>query len=282
MKIRELIAPLALVAVAMLTSAAGCSSDKNDDNDNNKHQTTDKWAGLVNETKYDAKVNGNTVTYGSHTYMVTGTVGLDGQDVNGDGIVDTDDYQGNASATVSFSNIPSGYTEFEAVYSALLGKTVAGTVGMIPMAMEIYARNEATGKKCIELLCGTKNATTMIRSLQSKFQATSANSDDTYIQRYLPAALLKGAKPDNAYAPSTPYTVEMTASVNKPQSVTGGTDTFVYILTSGGWDTAQRQVEIYQKTGSDLHTVYNCPSVYTQCKTIVGTWDGLNNRTIYY
>lgn len=270
---RVVIASLALIGVAVMASAAGCSSDKTDDN--NKHQATDKWAGLVNETKYDAKVNGNTVTYGSHSYTVTGTIGLDGRDVNGDGTVDTDAYQDNALATVSFSNIPSGYTEFEAVYSALLGKTVAGTVGMIPMAMEIYARNEATGKKCIELLCGTENATTMIRSLQSKFQATSANSNDPYIQRYLPAALLKGAKPDNAYAPSTPYTVEMTASVNKPQSVTGGTDTFVYILTSGGWDTAQRQVEIYQKTGSDQHTVYNCPSVYTQCKTNVGTWGGL-------
>ena len=108
MKIREVIASFALVAVAMMTTAAGCSSDKSDDNENNKRQTTDKWAGLVNETKYDAKVSGNTVTYGSHTYMVMGTVGLDGQDVNGDGIVDTDDYQGNASATVSFSsNLPS-------------------------------------------------------------------------------------------------------------------------------------------------------------------------------
>ena len=64
-------------------------------------------------------------------------------------------------------------------------------------------------------------------------------------------------------------------SVYAPQAVTGGTDTFLYILTFGGWDSAQRQVEIFQKNGSDHYTVYNCPSVYAQCKPIVGTWAGL-------
>ena len=174
MKTKEMLTSLTLIAVAMMTSAAGCSSD-NDDS-----KTFDKWASLVNETKQDVQVNGSTVAYGAHTYTI----------IN--------------ETSVSFTNIPSGYTEFEAIYSALLGKDVVGTAAMIPMAMEIYARNNATGQKCIELLCGTDNATTMIRSLQSKFQATSANDNDTYIQRYLPAALLKGAMPTNAYTPAMP------------------------------------------------------------------------------
>ena len=248
MKVKELMISMAFLGVALMTSAAGCSSD-------NEEDTIDKWASLVNENKQDAIVDGNTVTYGSHTYTI--------------------DESASESVSVSFSNIPSGYTEFQAVYSALLGKSVEGTAAMIPMAMEIYARNNATGKKCIELLCGSENASTMIRSLQSKFQATSANDNDPYIQRYLPAALLKGAKPGNAYSPVTPYTVEIAPSVNAPQGVTGGTDTFLYILTSGGWDSYQRQVEILQKTGSDYCTVYNCPSVYTQCQNIVGSWGGL-------
>lgn len=247
MKSKGLLTSIALMAMAVLTSATGCSSDSTD-NDNGK--TADKWASLVNETRQEAKVSGSTMTYGTHTYTV------------------------EASGAVSFSNIPSGYTEFEAVYSALLGKSVEGTAAMIPMAMEIYARNNATGERCIQLLCTPENATTMIRSLQSKFQATSANDNDPYIQRYLPAALLKGATAANAYTPASPYTVEMTASVNKPQAVIGGIDTFLYIIGKG-WDTEQRQVEIYLKNGSSLYTVYNCPSVYSQCQTIVGTWGGL-------
>lgn len=249
MKSKGLFTSLALMAMAVLTSAAGCSSDTTDNGDDNG-KTADKWATLVNETRQEAKVSGNTLTYGTHTYTV------------------------DASGNVSFSNIPSGYAEFEAVYSALLGKSVEGTAAMIPMAMEIYARNNATGERCIQLLCTPENATTMIRSLQSKFQATSANDNDPYIQRYLPAALLKGATAANAYTPASPYTVEITPSVNKPQTVTGGTDTFLYII-SKGWDTEQRQVEIYLKNGSSLYTVYNCPSVYSQCQTIVGTWAGL-------
>ena len=54
-----------------------------------------------------------------------------------------------------------------------------------------------------------------------------------------------------------------------------GTVNYVYILTSGGWDTAQRSVEILKRNNSELHTVFNCPSVYTQCQYIQGTWKGL-------
>lgn len=176
--------------------------------------------------------------------------------------------------SVIFTNIPSDYEEFETVYKNLLGKSVPGTAAMIPMAMELYARNTEVGKRCIELLCGKHNTSTMIRSLQDKLRATSANSDDPYIQRYLPAALLKGANAKNGYTPDYPYTVETKASVNKPQEVTDGLDTFLYIM-SDGWDTNQRQVEIFLEDGAELYTVYNCPSVYTQCKNIKGIFAGL-------
>lgn len=261
MKLKGILTAMALMALAVMMGASSCSNDKEDGGD--ATQAADKWASLVNETKYDIQLDGTKATYGTHTYSLM-------ENVDGSGTINESDY-----ASVSFSHIPSGYTEFEAVYTALLGKSIVGTAAMIPMAMEIYARDNATGTKCIELLCGPENATTVIRSLQSKFKATSANADDPYIQRYLPAALLRGATPDNAYNPYVPYTVVLRPSVNAPQAVIGGTDTFLYILTFGGWDSAQRQVEIFQKTGSDHYTVYNCPSVYAQCKPIVGTWVGL-------
>ena len=116
-----------------------------------------------------------------------------------------------------------------------------------------------------KLVSGTKTST--------KQQHTTA-LNDPYLQRYMAAALLKGAMASNAYTPEEPYTVEMCASVNMPQNSSYGQVNYVYILAKG-WDTEQRQVEILQPNGSDLYKVFNCPSCYTQCKNIVGTWGGL-------
>ena len=89
--------------------------------------------------------------------------------------------------------------------------------------------------------------------------------------------MLKGATPENAYTPTKPYTVEMEASVNRHSELTfsgKGRIIYLYIL-GGGWDTHKRQVEIILQPGKELHQVFNCPSLYTQCKTIDGEWQGL-------
>ena len=49
---------------------------------------------------------------------------------------------------------------------------------------------------------------------------------------------------------------------------------YLYVL-GDGWDTHQRSVEIILQPGKQLHQVLNCPSLYTQCKTIRGDWPGL-------
>ncbi len=226
----------------------------------------DKWASLVNETPYQTVVQGNTLIYGSHTYTVEGHI----EDPGPTG------YRGEPTAFVSFTHIPSGYTEFEAVYNGLLGKSIQGTAAMIPMAIEIFARNNETGEKCFQLICNSQTTvSSILRILKTKLKPSPyAAANDSYLQRYMAAALLKGATATNAYTPVQPFTVEMVASVNKPQAVTGGTDTFVYILAKG-WDTQQRSVEVFQANGSDYFKVYNCPSTYTQCKNIVGEWQGL-------
>ena len=256
----------ALAAVVILATSAAITCCNDDD-----EEKTDKWASLVNETKKDAQVNGNTLTYGSHQYTVSGEINpYDG--VTG--------YRGTPTATVSFTNIPSGYTEFEAVYKNLLGKSIQGTAAMIPMAMEIYARNAKTGKKCFDLLCNSSSTVDgIIRILKTKIVASEYGpEDDQYLQRYMAAALLKGASNKNGYAPSEPYTVQMCPSVNKPQElIIGGSGevTYIYILAPGGWDTEQRGVEILLPTNANHYKVFNCPSCYTQCKNIVGTWAGL-------
>jgi hypothetical protein len=149
---------------------------------------------------------------------------------------------------------------------------------MIPMALELYARDASVGERCLHLLCnGPATVSEMTRELKRKLEPSRYSPDnDPYIQRYLPAAVLKGAKPSNAYTPAKPYTVEMCPSPNgvKAAPLTGGNVTYLYIL-AGGWDTYQRAVDIFLKDGDDHYKVFNCPSCYTQCKQIVGTWPGL-------
>ena len=218
------------------------------------------------ETVQDAVVSGNTLTYGSHKYTVVSDI-----DVN------TREFK-QPTACVTFTNVPAGYKEFEAVYNGLLGKSIAGTAAMIPMAIELYARDAAVGERCFNLLCNSDATVAgIIRILKTKLVPSEyAPENDSYIQRYMAAALLKGAVNTNAYTPVEPYTVEMTMSPNGVQDapMTGGEVTYIYILAQG-WDTNQRAVDIFQPYDSEYYKVFNCPSCYTQCKTIRGTWPGL-------
>ena len=150
---------------------------------------------------------------------------------------------------------------------------------MVPMALELYARDAGVGERCLHLLCnGSATVSEITRELKRKLEPSRFSPEnDPYIQRYLPAAVLKGAVPSNAYTPDKPYTVEMCPSPNgvKAAPLTGGTVTYLYIL-AGGWDTYQRAVDIFLKDGDDHYKVFNCPSCYTQCKQIRGTWPGLD------
>ncbi len=228
----------------------------------------DSWAHLINETPHQVQINGNTMRYGDHVYTLNGQINLNETNFQ------------TPTAYVTFTNVPSGYTEFEAVYSNFLGKSLHGTAAMIPMAFEIYARDAALGERCLNLLCNsTSTVSGIVRQLKNKFNYSPYSPEnDLYVQRFLPAATLKGAAFNNGYNPTEPYTVEMVRSANAPQetTITGyGTNYYLYILAPGGWDSFQRGVEVWQAMGSDMYKVFNCPSTYTQCKNIIGTWNGL-------
>lgn len=275
---------IALLGIGLVTFS-GCTKDQpadptpvtptpdpdpnpNPDPDPNPGGTSnDPWANLVNETPHEAIVNGNTLTYGDHVYTVDGALDFNTTVFN------------VPTATVTFTNIPSGFTEFKAIYENLLGKSIQGTAAMIPMAFEIYARNNAVGEQCLNLLCWPSAVPDIIRELKQKFVPSQYSSEnDPYIQRYLPAAVMKGAANTNAYKPNEPYTIEMCTSPNGIQDapLTGGTDYYTFVLAPGGWDTFQRSVEIFQAYGEqNYYKVFNCPALYIQCKTIQGTWAGL-------
>ena len=203
--------------------------------------------------------------YGDHTYTQKGTL-------------TAKQYDKNAKGVVTFTNVPSSYEEFEALYQQFLGKTPHGTAAMMVMAMEIYGRDREVGKQCIELINYPSNVNSVISRLKDKYGTSAyAPENDSYNQRYLPAAVLKGATPQNGYKPQRPYTVEMKASVNKHQEMQiSGSGRVMYIYVMGkGWDTEQRSVEIIRQPNQPLYQIFNCPSLYTQCKTIQGRWQGL-------
>ena len=80
-----------------------------------------------------------TWTYGNHTYTMNGNL-------------TAEKYNSGATGVVTFTNVPSDYEEFEALYTQFLGKTPHGTTAMMPMAMEIYGRNREEGLRCLQLI----------------------------------------------------------------------------------------------------------------------------------
>ena len=154
-------------------------------------QPKDQWRSLVNESKLTAQASGNSLTYGDHVYTVNGEIDYNSTEHK------------TPTANVTFTHVPSGYTEFEVVYNGLLGKSIQGTAAMIPMALEIYARDASTGERCLRLLCNSASTVDgIIRILKTKLVPSEYSPEnDQYIQRYMPAALQKGAPNTNAYRP---------------------------------------------------------------------------------
>lgn len=231
---------------------------------------TDKWAGLVNETVYELEIEGETARYGSHTYTLAGDIDYD---------FETQYFDPQVTAQVTFTHVPSGYTEFRAVYEAFLGKTLYGTMAMVPMAMEIFARHPETGEKCFQLLCKDETVVSgILRILKTKFPTRQEMENDAYCQRYLPAALLAGADYQNDYAPTEPYTVECGAAANKPQETKFAPYGTVYYASifADGWESRARSLDVFLPEDTELYKIQSCSACYVQCRTIKkGPWKGL-------
>jgi len=232
---------------------------------NGGEEGTGQSIGQNNRAHMEQNTGLSTWRYGSHTYTMKGNLTAEA-------------YNPSATGVVTFTNVPADYNEFEALYKEFLGKTPHGTAAMMTMAMEIYGRDREEGLRCIQLINWPTNVNSVVSILKDRFSTSKyAPANDPYTQRYIPAAVLKGAKPENGYTPVEPYTVEMKASVNQHQGMQFmGSGCVMYIYVMGdGWDTHQRSVEIIKQPDNELHQVFNCPSLYTQCKQIRGQWPGL-------
>lgn len=197
------------------------------------------------------EVNTGSLTVNGHTYAVK---------------------KSGKSVLVSFTNVPSDAEEFAHIYNKLLGKSEYTVPALIPMAMEIYARNRQDGEKCIETFCNYAAKQEMKRTLMDKF----GRQDSSYGQRYLPAALLQGANNRNAYAPDCPYTVciEHTPKEDEESDMYNGTF-YNLVIVADGWDSRERNVQVFKPFDKEMFLVNGCPATYMQCKPIRGTWGGL-------
>lgn len=283
-KISSLLATV-VIACATVISFTGCDllsgtsriadpdSDKQEGKEGKEgtdNTYRDKWYSLVNETAHELEILRQTAKYGEHTYTIQGNIDYD---------FETAYYDPEATAAVRFSHIPSGYTEFSTLYQNFLGQTLQGTIAMVPMAMEIYARDPATGEKCFNLLCKDEATVSgILRILKTKFPTKKEMENDSYCQRYLPAALLEGADYKNDYVPEEPFTVQCGAAGNKPvesKMAPYGTVYYTYIFADG-WESTARSVDLFLPIDTNLYKIQGCSSCYVQCRNIMHTpWKGL-------
>ena len=188
------------------------------------------------------------------------------------GKINHTNYNKNQSSSVSFSAIPTTIEEFEQLQQQL-GKEPQGAVALQIMAFEMYRKDPKLGEAALKL----NNTQTNYNSTRSRMKEIMNESDTYYARPYLAAAMLVGAKPENGYTPSKPYTVKVRVHpVNKYQNSEILEGTVLYLqIDANGWDTNWRGVEVVRPEGTPYFVVSNCPAMYTQCKKIKGTYKGL-------
>lgn len=266
-------ASLALASVMGITACEekenkGDGYVDNRDNDGKEaYQSQDSWAYLVNEDSKPSNVNGNTMTYGSHTYTMEGNIG--------------DEYVAGATGKVTFTNVPSGYTEFKAVYEQFLGKTPYGTAAMLSMAFEIWARNNTTGERCLDLLCYDICKNEILRELPRHIvNSKYSPSNDAYVQRCMTAAPLAGATKENGYNPTEPYTINMAIGLENTWKVESEVlQAYKYnldiVADGNAWNSNKRNISVQRGWKDNLYKANTCGSLYVNIYVPRENWNGL-------
>ncbi|MDO4512061.1 MAG: hypothetical protein Q4B68_09635 [Bacteroidales bacterium] len=246
----------AFIFVAAVAALAGCKqADKSAES---ASAVQGAFSQVDAQTAAPAALSGKLVD--AHTYELNGATYTCHDDFSPEA------YSRDAKGEVTFTAFPATYEEFAHLYDNFLGKSAAGTAAMATMAMEMYYRDAEAGERCVDLLCNSGCAAGMKNIVAEKVR--SWKKGDPYGQRYLPAAVLKGANAENGYQPTMPYTIEMKASVNKHEKIQisdNGVCLFIYVM-GDGWDSHQRQVQVFMPTGGDHYKMWNASSLYVQCK----------------
>lgn len=180
------------------------------------------------------------------------------------------DYVAGQEARVSFDRFPASFGEWQ-VAQAQLGNSLAGTVALELMAMQLYYYDQEEGEKAI-MACNTdSDGKSLIRIIGQKFKQSLAGKGDDYVQPYLVASYLEGATPENAYHPTLPYEIVVRMHPqNKPQE---GSYSFTGInyylqINCNGADTNWRGIEVAELKGEPYYRVFNNASIAVGVKQI--------------
>ena len=212
-------------------------------------------------------VDGNTMTYGSHTYTMSGNI--------------SQEYQAGATAQVTFTHVPADVQEFTTVYEQLLGKSSYGVCALMPMAFELWGRNHSMGEQCLRMVCTETCYSEVMRELPRHMEASSHSAaSDPYVQRCLPAAMLAGATKENGYNPIQPYTVNIKIgrgdTWGQESELMQGNVYGLDIVTENAWNTPLRPVSVMLPwRGQQLYKVSTCASLYFNIYTPRQDWNGL-------
>ncbi|MBO4476364.1 MAG: hypothetical protein J5737_06560 [Bacteroidales bacterium] len=198
-------------------------------------------------------LDGNTLTYGDHQYTLDETA---------------------TEGTVTFTHFPATKREFQFLQSELLGQSQPGTLALELMAFEVFRRDRAKGKKCVEMCTVSAYAKQVISNLEQKFPERRGDTGDSYWQPYLVASFLAGATQENKYQPEYPYKLSFTYSTNTPnqgeESYTFGGHVYHWVTTRGGnKDYKASVIRLYD--GDVL--VHGCANFYLAAPPITGNWE---------
>lgn len=184
------------------------------------------------------------------------------------------DYEPGQTAKVSFDRFPVNYEDW-ARLQPTLGKSLAGTVALEMMAMQLYYYNQSEGEKALKANNTDVDASGLIRILAQKFKKSmaTASEKDPYFCPFLVASYLTGASPENAYHPNKPYEIVVRMSPepsHKPQEGTFGFTGINYYLQiyCNGADMAWRGVEVAELKDEPYFKVFNSGGLPSSPKQI--------------
>ena len=186
------------------------------------------------------------------------------------GTISHTEYTPGQKGKITFNRFPTTVKEFEQVREQIGGEP-HGAIALQLMAFEMYRHNRKSGETCIRMNTVKNNADSPIRRLNELF-----GKDANYARPYQVAAYLKDATPENGYAPSKPYTIEIevgkTPSYDK--SSIFQTDVISLRVLTNGKDSGGVSVSVLKTLKPDepskgkYFIIFECSNIYTQVKAV--------------
>lgn len=198
---------LSLLSLATVASLALSSCGGSTTPDNGKKQTPE------DQKKENPDNNPNTGN-------------LPALSVSIEGEINPTTFVSGQKGSVSFNRFPASVEEFKQVRNRI-GKTPHGAAALNIMALEMYRRNANIGMQCLEII-GTKNYVAPKGALMNKLKGGVKKP-------YQYAAYLDGARYDNGYKPTKPYTIRVKVDEGRQYGKSGNDIIYLnlYIVNNG-------------------------------------------------